>query len=153
MELVPGEARLSEANDGSVVLTSHRVRLDQGSGRGDHFVSMTLDQVASCSLDTRSYPFLLLLAVLLIVGGFQIGGERLATVSVGVGAVLAVGCVILYLVTREQLITVRSAGDSIEIRTRGMARGACVQFIDDVERAKLRLSSVTRAATSARGAA
>jgi hypothetical protein len=139
MELLPGEAKLSEASDGSVLLTSHRLRLDQGPGRAKQFVSVTLDSVASCSLGTHSYPFLLLLALLLVTGGFQLGGERLATVSFGIGAFMALGCVVLYFLTREQVITVRSAGDPIRIRTRGVARAACIQFIDDLEGAKLRL--------------
>jgi hypothetical protein len=141
MELLPGEAKLSESNDGTVVLTSRRIRLDQGQGRGRQFVSIPLNQVASCSMSTRAYPFLLLFAALWAIAAFQFAGERMATMLLAVGAGLALLCVILYFVTREQLITISSAGEAIRIRTKGLSRSASIQFIDDVERAQLRLGS------------
>ena len=142
MEMLPGEKKLSESNDGTVLLTTRRIRLDKGQGRAREFVSITLDQVASCSIRTRSHPFLLLFGALFALAGFQIAGERLAAPAVAVGAVLCVLCIILYFTSREQLITVASAGEAIRIRTRGMSRPACIQFIEDVECAKMRWSSV-----------
>ena len=46
MELLPSERKVSESSDGTVLLTSHRVRLEQSG----EFVSICLDQVASCSV-------------------------------------------------------------------------------------------------------
>jgi hypothetical protein len=139
MQLVQGETKLSESNDGTIVLTSRRIRLDQGSGSGRQFVSITLDQVTSCSFTNRSFPFLFLLAVLFALAGFQMGGQRTSGTPFLVGTGLAALCVLGYFATRQQLVTVRSAADSIQFRTRGMSRAACIQFIDDLEGAKLRL--------------
>lgn len=139
MQLLPGETKLSESNDGTVVLTSRRIRLDQGQGSGRQFVSITLDAVASCTFTNRSYPFLLLFAALFGLAAFQVAGGHPATFAFGIGVGLAVLCVLVYFKTRVQLVTISSAGEAIRFHTQGMSRAACIQFIDDVEGAKLRL--------------
>jgi hypothetical protein len=135
MEMLPGEREVSASADGSVVLTSHRVRLDQEGA----FISLCLDQVASCSLGTRSHPIFLVIAAVVWLGSFQFAGERLATPAFVVGTLIGVLIVGLYVMSRGQVITIASPGEAIRIRTRGMTRAACVQFIDDLERARLAL--------------
>jgi len=135
MEMLPDERQVSASSDGSVVLTSQRVRLDQGG----EFISICLDQVASCSLGTRSHPILLVIAAVIWLGSFQFAGERLGTPVFLVGALVGVLMVGLYVMSRTQVITIASPGETFRIRTRGMTRAACVQFIDDLERARLAL--------------
>jgi hypothetical protein len=135
MELLPGERQLSVSSDGSVVLTSHRVRLDQGGA----FISICLDQVASCSLGTRSHPILLVLAAVVWLGAFQFAGERVGAPAFLLGTLIGVLIVALYVVSRTQVISISSPGETMRIRTRGMTRAACVQFVDDLERARLAL--------------
>jgi hypothetical protein len=137
MELLPGERKVSESSDGAVVLTSHRVRLDQGGA----FVSISLEQVASCSIGTRSHPILLVLAAVVWLGSFQFAGERVGTIAFLLGVMVGALIVALYVMSRTQIIVIASPGESIQIRTRGMSRAACVQFIDDLERAKLALKA------------
>jgi hypothetical protein len=136
MELLPGERKVSESSDGTVVLTSYRVRIDQGNRQ---FVSIPLEQVASCSIGTHSYPVLLILAAIVWLGAFQFAGARVGTLPFVIGGLIGALIVLLYVVSREQIIAIGSAGESIRIRTRGMSRDACVQFVDDLERAKLAL--------------
>jgi hypothetical protein len=133
MELLPGERQISESSDGSIVLTSHRVRLDQGGA----FLSICLEQVASCSIGTRSHPILLVIAAVVWLGSFQFAGERLTALAFLAGTVVGALIVGIYVMSRTQVIVLASAGESIRIRTRGMTRAACIQFIDDLERAKL----------------
>jgi hypothetical protein len=135
MEMLPGEREVSVSADGSVLLTSHRVRLDQGGV----FVSICLDQVASCSLGTRSHPILLVIAALVWLGAFQFAEERLTAPAFVVGTLLGVLIVALYVMSRAQVITIASPSETIRIRTHGMTRAACVQFVDDLERARLAL--------------
>jgi hypothetical protein len=135
MEMLPGEREVSASADGSVVLTSHRVRLDQDGA----FISICLDQVASCSLGTRSHPIFLVIAAVVWLGSFQFAGERLAAPAFVVGTLIGVLIVGLYVMSRGQVITIASSGETIRIRTRGTTRAACVQFIDDLERARLTL--------------
>jgi hypothetical protein len=138
MELLPGERKVSESSDGTVVLTSQRVRLDQGTRQ---FVSIALEEVASCRIGTHSYPALLILAAVVWLGAFQFAGERVGTIPFLVGGLIGALVVLLYVLSREQIIVIASAGESIRIRTRGMSRAACVQFVDDLERAKLALQA------------
>jgi hypothetical protein len=134
MELLPGERKVSEASNGTVVLTSHRIRLDRGT-RG--FTSICLDQVASCSIATRSYPVLLVLAAVVWLAAFQLAGERMTTIPFVSGAVLGGIIVLVYILSRQQAITIATCGESMRLETRGMSRSACVQFVDDLERARL----------------
>jgi hypothetical protein len=137
MELLPGERQVSASSDGSVVLTSHRVRLDQGG----EFISISLDQVASCSVGTRSHPVLLVITAVVWLGSFQFAGERVGTPAFLLGALIGLLIVGLYVMSRMQVITIATPGATMHIRTRGMTRAACVQFIDDLERARLALRS------------
>jgi hypothetical protein len=136
MELLPGERTVSESSDETVLLTTHRVRLDRGTRE---FVTITLHQVASCSIGTRSHPILLVLAAVVWLGAFQVAGERMGTIPFLIGGIAGALIVLLYVLSREQNIVIASAGESIRIKTRGMSREACVQFVDDLERAKLAL--------------
>ena len=136
MELLPGERKVSEASNGTVVLTSHRIRLDRGT---HDFASICLDQIASCSIATRSYPILLLLAAVVWLAAFQFAGERITTILFLSGAVLGAIVVLAYILSRQQAITIATCGKSLRLQTRGMSRAACVQFIDDLERARLAL--------------
>jgi hypothetical protein len=138
MELLPGERKVSEASDGIVVLTSYRIRLDQG-GRG--FASICLDQVASCTIGTRSYPILLILAAVVWLAAFQFAGERMTTIPFLIGALVGALIVLAYILTRQQAIVITSCGESMRLQTRGVSRATCVQFVDDLERAKLALQA------------
>jgi hypothetical protein len=138
MELLPDERKVSESSDGAVVLTTHRVRLDQGTRQ---FVSIALEQVASCSIGTHSYPVLLILAGVVWLGAFQFAGERVGTIPFLIGGLVGALIALLYVLSREQVIVIASAGESIRIRPRGMSRAACIQFVDDLERAKLALQA------------
>jgi hypothetical protein len=138
MELLPGERKVSEASDGTVVLSSYRIRLDQG-GRG--FASICLDQVASCTIGTRSHPILLILAAVVWLAAFQFAGERMTTIPFLIGALVGALIVLTYILTRQQTIVIASCGESIRLQTRGMSRATCVQFVDDLERAKLALQA------------
>ena len=140
MELLPGERRVSEASDGTVVLTSYRIRLDQG---GD-FASICLDQVASCTIGTRSHPILLILAAVVWLAAFQFAGERMTTIPFLIGALVGALIVLAYILTRQQTIVIATCGESIRLQTRGMSRATCVQFVDDLERAKLALRARPR---------
>jgi hypothetical protein len=138
MDLLPGERTLSESSDGTVVLTSHRVRLDRGTRQ---FVSIALEEVVSCGIGTHSYPVLLVLAAFVWLGAFQFPGARVGTIPFVIGVLVGALIVLLYVLSRQQVIVIASAGESIRIRTRGMSRSTCVQFVDDLERAKLALQA------------
>jgi hypothetical protein len=95
---------------------------------------MTLDSVASCALATRSYPVLLILAVLAGIAAFMQRDEMQMTLF-GVAIVLA----IIYYASRLSVISITSnGGDKILAPTKGMSRASAIEFIDAVEREKLK---------------
>ena len=138
IKLLPGERVLIEDIDGMLVLTTHRVRFSQ-QGRGQSiFTSITLDAVASCGLTTVSYPRLLLLAVLVILGAIWYGNASsqnsgLASMIAFVGVVL----IALYFSTRKGVLKIASAGDAISVKSKGISREKLVEFIETVEQAKV----------------
>lgn len=81
IDFLPEERVLRQS--GPLVLTSHRVRLNQRELGRARTVGMTLDAVASCGLVTASYPIILALGVAMgLVGiyvSFSDGREELTT--------------------------------------------------------------------------
>ena len=138
MEKFAGERELLQSNNGSLQLTSHRIRLDQGSGGHSQTVSMTLDAVASCGLVTRSYPVLLAIALIVGLLGLLSGARNEGGAAVLLFLVAA-GFVAGYFVTRSAVMEIRSmGGDKIQVAMKAK-RDDIVPFIDAVENAKLAL--------------
>ena len=107
--------------------------LDQGG----ELVSIPLDQVASCSIGTRSHPVLLVIAAVVWLGSFQFAGAQVGTIPFVVGALVGALIVALYVMSRTQVIVIASPGESLRVLTRGMTRAVCVAVSDDLERARL----------------
>jgi len=96
-----------------------------------------LEKVSSCEIRYQSWPILLILGGLLLLGGtysfFQMGGVQLA------GPAIVFGLVFLcaYFLTRKHLISISSdGGASIGFETTGLKRDAVIAFINGIEEAK-----------------
>src|SRR4051812_33611842 len=126
--LLPGEQVVMSSDKNILTLTTKRVRFDSTAFGSSEFVSITLDSVASCSLVTRSYPVLLLIAALAFLGGLYQGGDN-RTVLIGA----AVVCVIIYAITRRAIVSIGSnGGASINAPARSMGRGKIIEFLEAV---------------------
>lgn len=136
MKLLPGEREVVRTNGGILVLTTHRVRLDQQEAGRSQIVSIMLDQVASCGLITKSYPLLLLFAI--TVALLALWMRQIGAAVVGGGFFVA-----LYWFSRRAILSVASSGAAIEIGATGLSREALVDFIDSVETAKLAFTRPT----------
>lgn len=139
MELLAGEATISEANFEGLTLTSNRVRYDQRTVGEARIVSITLDAVSSCGVVSKSHPILLLLAILTVLFGaflLSAGGEERSIPNglILVGVVLAIA----YFLTREVVLSISSPGESITVSARGLEPDVLIGFIDAVEQAKLK---------------
>lgn len=141
MELLPGEKILLESDNGSLVLTTHRVRYEKNVSGLAHTISIMLDQIASCEMRATSHPELLIFAAFSFVGGIVLGmssapySEAGPVLTVG-GIGLAVALAVLYLCSKTQSIALSSAAASIQLYTTGMSIGEARNFIDKVEEAK-----------------
>jgi hypothetical protein len=134
MDTFPGEKVLLEGDNGTLRLTSHRIRLDLQGGGHSRLVSITLDAVASCGLVTRSQPWLLVLTILLgIVGALLLVRNDTSGIVL---FVLAIGAAIAYFLTRSAVLEIASAAERISIGMKAK-RAEVIAFIDAVENAKL----------------
>jgi len=134
IDLVPGERVVAGLAKEAVVLTNRRVRLDtSGSGR-TRLVSMALESVASCGLETRAYPLLLVFAGFAALLALVLGGEEERLVLLVVAAALAV----MYLLSRQAVVSIASrGGQAIQVPVKGQKREAIVAFLEAVEREQL----------------
>ena len=132
--LLPGEQVVMSSDKNILTLTTKRVRYDSELLGSSSFVSITLDSVASCGVVTRSYPILLVLAALTVVAAFMQGGDS-PMMLFGAAAIL----VVIYFATRRAIISIASnGGDAIEAPTKGMKRSSIIEFLEAVEREKLK---------------
>ena len=141
MVLLPNEKILMQSDKNILTLTTHRVRKETKARGQSTVVSITVDAVASCEVVSTSFPILIGLGVLGIVGGVAIfsrdAGSGLVGILVGLALLAA------YFVTRTSVLKVASAGDAIVLPTKGMKPELLAEFIDAVERQKLeRLSRI-----------
>ncbi len=132
--LMPGEQVVTSSDNDVLVLTTKRVRYDSVVCGMSSLISITLDSVASCGLITRSFPLLLVLAAIAIVGAFTRRGDALGSLLF-----VAVALIVAYFFTRKAVISVASnGGQTILVPTKGMPRDTIIGFIEAVEREKLK---------------
>jgi hypothetical protein len=139
MKQLPGERTLLSSDDDRLVLTTHRVRYHARLRGFQRFTSIMLEQVSACEIIYFSRPWLLMAALLTLVLSFYFptpGNVTSRTISWLVAIVL----VFVYLGTRRQVISVRSAGGAINVPTRGMGLEKAQEFIDTLEEAADRRS-------------
>jgi hypothetical protein len=138
MKLLPGESTVSETSDKHLTLTTHRVRYDHRVPGTTQVIGITLDAVSSCGIISKSYPILLLLAVL--AAGFGIlqsqdsGDQGMMLGSFVLAAVL----VLAYFLSRTMVLAISSPGESIKVLVKGLSQDALLTLVADVEHAKLR---------------
>jgi hypothetical protein len=121
-----------------LTLTSHRVRYGRSDSGSGELRSIMLEEVSACMMTHSSLPILLFLAVLfallavLLTIARQID-TRMMVVGVGIGAVM----LIFYLLSRQRVLRIGSAGGEIIFSMRGVVDITIVQaFIDELELAK-----------------
>jgi hypothetical protein len=137
MKLLLGEERILDVDSGTLVLSSHRVRHERIQRGQSRMMSICLTEVVSCGLTTRSTPWLLVVGVLLALGGIGLITDNDSTgTSI---LLLGAGCLAAYFLTRKAILSIASAGDRIELATKGRNREDLVAFVDAVERTKLHL--------------
>ncbi len=135
MNVLPNESVILETDGGMLVLTTHRVRWDPKKASSGLITSIMLEEVCSCQVRYTTYPALFAVAALAIVAGAMLNSHSDSTPMV-VGVVVAIVCVVAFLVTRRKTLSVRSAAGSIEVSANQMALDNLRTFIDSLESAK-----------------
>ncbi len=128
---------------GSLVLTSRRVRVEQGGSSAGTFASIPLDQVAYCGISTRRYPILLVFAV--AAGGVGLLGLLGASKQGGAVAcaspALIIACILAlayFAFVSSRFVVAASSGHQIAVP---VSKGGAEAMIDAVLNARLAASS------------
>ncbi len=137
LDLMPGEKVLLQSEAGTLILTTHRIRHQTEAFGYARIISIMLEELASCAMVRTSYPLFLVLAALCVAGGFLITvANRGDAAPLGLGFVLALILVVLFLASRQEIVSLASAGATIRVSTRSMKRGEAKDFLDATESAK-----------------
>jgi len=132
--LLPYEDVVTTFHNGILTLTTKRVRYHNISLSDSKFVSMALDSIASCGLITKSYPVLILFALIAIVVGLANNGVNQVT-SIAVGVFLFIS----YFMTRRAFLSIASSGgEKIEMLVKGIKPDLVISFLELVESEKLK---------------
>jgi hypothetical protein len=141
MQLFEGEQGLLESDKKTLVLTTHRVRFNANTGGNSEIISIMLDAVSSCRLASTSIPIafwfgaaLIFFGVILIItlGMSQAANNQMAFPVFLLGIVF----IVIYVVTRKQVLEIASASASIRVDARKMSRDEASRFIDAIEKAR-----------------
>ncbi len=140
MKTLPTEQLLLKSPGGSLILTTHRVRYEtQGVGNGE-LISILLEELASCAMIRASSPILLVIAaiafVLGLVGSMVGNGFGNNSGAVIIGTIVAILFVLFYFATRRQVLSLASAGATIQVNVVGMKMEMVKEFIEQAEEAK-----------------
>lgn len=147
--MLTGERLIMSSEDNSLVLTDKRVKFEIKSRSKSAYKSIPIDQVATCALDTRTFPILLVLAALavLVIFAAPETGQR---VGAGIAALILVAA---YFGSRNGQIEIFStSGESIAVPTKGLSHEQVRTFLEAVEAQYFEVKSVARAAIQARAA-
>jgi len=138
MILLKNEAIISTSDDNALTLTTHRVRADFSAGSEAKFTSIMLEHVSSVQLSSRSYPFLIGLAALLVIIGVAVGSDHSSNSSAPAILVIAgvVAGIAYFLYKQHTCIIASDGGSRIEFSTSGMKRETLISFLDKIEEAK-----------------
>jgi len=137
VNLMPGEKVLLQSEAGTLILTTHRIRHQTESFGYARIISIMHEELASCAMLRTSYPVFLVLAALCAAGGLLITvANRGDAAPLGLGLLLALILVVLFLASRQEVVSLASSGATIRVSTRSMKRGAAKDFLDAIEAAK-----------------
>lgn len=131
--LLPNERTLATFG-GAITVTTYRVRYEYETFGQSVFKSIMLEEVSSCALARMSYPWLLVVAALCLVGSFAFGGDGGGAWITGV--LFAAVCVAVFFFVRREVLAIASAGTEIRLELIGHSQGEARALIDTLERAK-----------------
>jgi hypothetical protein len=135
MRLLANEKMIIETDERELVLTSHRVRYHVTSMGNAEFMSIMLDEVASCGIVKKTKPLLIVLAAIFALMGLYAYvnvSHNAAIMFIVIAAVLGVA----YFGSIRKLLEIGSAGSSILVNVSKMNLNQIIEFVDELESAK-----------------
>lgn len=135
--LLPEETIVTSLDKDNLTLTTKRVRYNSVVWGNSNLISITLQSIASCGLVTKSWPVLLIFALLAFLVSLSLLGSSEFVMPL-IAAVVLLG---IYFFTRRSVISIASnGGEVILVPIKRMKREDIISFIEAVEREKLNRS-------------
>ncbi len=128
MELFIGESLLSQADNGEITLTTHRIWQKGAEGNKSYQTSIMLEHVTSCEVSEERNFKILGLGIALLFFALAIQEPLLA--GIGVLAFIA------YFLTKKSYICIKSPSATIQFDTSGLTTESIESIINKIEKAK-----------------
>lgn len=134
IKLFEGEKIVSQSNEDSVILTTHRICYEYSTWGNSYNQNIPLEHITSCENKATSFIILYILAVGSLLIGLGLGIDDLSS---GVaGFVAFVFLIAIYRKTKKNLIIIASPSTKMQINVVGMEKEKILDFIDMIEETK-----------------
>ncbi len=136
IKLINGEQLLSESQDKSVILTSHRICLHETSQGHMYRQHIMLEHVTSTEITKSSNTILLAVAIIITTLAifFFAVGEANDTQSTGM-LIISLVMFLLYYFSRKKTVIFSSPSTKMKIIVNQMSNEAVFDFVNNVEQA------------------
>lgn len=136
--LLQGETVAMASSNDTLCLTNFRVKYEISNSGVSAYQSIPLAKISCCSLITKKYPLLLVLAALAGVGVFAAPSDQVRII----GAIVALVLFVAYFVTRSGRIEIASdSGIAISVPTQGLKHEEARGFVEAVSAAIMRVNA------------
>lgn len=135
MKHLTNEKAIIETDGNVLVLTSHRVRYNATAMSTSDFMSIMLEEVASCGIVKKTRPILLVIAVGFAILALYVWSK--SSVNAIAGPMIMAGIFgLAYYLTIRKMLEIASAGSSILVNVSKMGMTQIIEFVDELEIAK-----------------
>lgn len=132
-DLLNGEILITEADNGLIVLTNKRIRMQKKDQGKESLVSIMLKNVASVSMKSQSFPQLLIVAAIIVFASIYMSATSEPYI-VWFGVVLAAALVITHYYLRRYWLVINSIGGAqIQFHIKHRSSNEVHKFIHQLE--------------------
>lgn len=134
--MLTNESRISSLNGGALELTTHRLNITLNTPNNKNFISMTLDEIASCAINHQSDRAALNVGVILGIVGLLMafGNNEFGFLAI----ILSVVLIALYYVLRKTVLQIETTGGkNFTVEFGGNSEDIIIAFIKEINDAKL----------------
>jgi hypothetical protein len=134
--MLTNESRIASLNGGALELTTHRLNITLNTLNNKNFISMTLDEIASCAINHQSDRAALNVGVILGIVGLLMafGNNEFGFLAI----ILSVVLIALYYVLRKTVLQIETTGGkTFTVEFGGNSEDIIIAFIKEINDAKL----------------
>ena len=134
--MLTNESRIASLNGGALELTTHRRNITLNTPNNKNFISMTLDEIASCAINHQSDRAALNVGVILGIVGLLMtfGNNEFGFLAI----ILSVVLIALYYVLRKTVLQIETTGGkTFTVEFGGNSEDIIIAFIKEINDAKL----------------